>query len=531
MPVHALACLTAAVLSAAVVTLAVPPLGALGEWSLTHPSLTGFWQRVDSLPLLPWLGLHNTVIHGAFLVGLFAAIPSAFASLFLTRWVIDEADEASQAHALFEITEESFVELSPEEISQLDKLGSEPAPSVADGAASASDASVLLNDENLRLDVAAEGVAQPNFPVRTFEVDSLDDVHPELSQQSDDHRDRLQTSAFEVPDFQLVEPESELAEGPSKPIEPPKTNKRSPSIYSFDAVARLEELLSGCRVQPHWANENSEDDRDTDDSALEGKDAEREDGAILRVDQQHVHHYDDSAQQSDDDNVPSSGEILERSHEIAGLVDQLIATLNDEEDAQPVSELRFDAAHETSKTAQPSSPGVHDDAAQASDAPSQPSRPSDEIVRDESTGLQLRFDQIDISEQFARPLYQPHSTSGSDDLKVSIRGRGDSLSREELELQIERRDLSSGATETAPARPAIRRSVVASPATEPASAAESARQEEPQPSSEPIAAGESQPAVEKKSNESLIHLVQRGHDEALRHLLHHLREIEERVRE
>ncbi len=582
LPVHAIACLTATVASAAIVALLVPQLGTLGEWSLTHPGLAGLWQRIDSLPLVPWLGLHNTVINGACIAGLTASIPFALATLFAARWIMADAEieeAVTRQIELEAIEDESFVELSPDEMKQLDRLVEDPGASLLDSAASASDASVLVSDEHLRIDLAASALPQPSFPVRTFEVDSLDDdAHPSsvdeksgesAKEKTTEHKpDRQRKSAFEMTDFQLVEPA--LGRASEASIQDGKSKQKSPSIYSFDAVARLEELLSGCRVQPHWTT-NASDESSQNKDCGEQRDSTGDstgDGAILRVDDEHRPAEEYYLADADEKDVPTSGEILERSHEIAGLVDQLIATLHDEDDAQPVNELRFDAAHEVAEPSHSKEPIVETSGDQSNLSQPPADHTVDGALREDSTGLQLRFDQIDISQQFARPLYQPNGPSRPDDLKVSVRRGGDSLTREELELQIERRDLgtASNGTTSQPsasqpssclsskfskvsakslATPRPSESVpLASAPPEHVSSLERSAETSPKqalslntepsgstkPANETKSTGEKSTG-EKKSNESLIHLVQRGHDEALRHLLHHLREIEERVRE
>lgn len=49
--------------------------GRAGLWSLTSPSLVDMWSSLDRLPWLPWLGLHNSVVHGSLLIGLGIALP------------------------------------------------------------------------------------------------------------------------------------------------------------------------------------------------------------------------------------------------------------------------------------------------------------------------------------------------------------------------------------------------------------------------------------------------------------------------
>jgi len=85
MPVH----LPLLALTAFVVTFATPlleaPLGQLGLWSLTHPRTATFWFKLDRFPLIPWLGIHNSVVHGSLMLWLGAAFPAYACCLALGR--------------------------------------------------------------------------------------------------------------------------------------------------------------------------------------------------------------------------------------------------------------------------------------------------------------------------------------------------------------------------------------------------------------------------------------------------------------
>ncbi len=66
-------------------------LGRIGLWSLTHPQLAAYWIRLDSLPWVPWLGIHNTVAHGSLIAWLAAAVPVYVSCRVVGRILIDEA--------------------------------------------------------------------------------------------------------------------------------------------------------------------------------------------------------------------------------------------------------------------------------------------------------------------------------------------------------------------------------------------------------------------------------------------------------
>ena len=60
-----------------------PMTGRLGLWALTHPHASEFWRKWHEVPLLPWLGLYDTVIHGSLALGLAMALP-----VFLVAWTV-----------------------------------------------------------------------------------------------------------------------------------------------------------------------------------------------------------------------------------------------------------------------------------------------------------------------------------------------------------------------------------------------------------------------------------------------------------
>ncbi len=54
-------------------------LGRIGLWSINSPELTALWSTLEAYPLVPWLGLHNSVINGGLVCGI---------ALFLPTWVL-----------------------------------------------------------------------------------------------------------------------------------------------------------------------------------------------------------------------------------------------------------------------------------------------------------------------------------------------------------------------------------------------------------------------------------------------------------
>lgn len=78
--------LAAAVFISCFATWADPFAHKLGLAVLTTPSLQGCFAMVFELPLGPWLGLSNTVVVGALLVGLYVAYPLYFLSRTAITW-------------------------------------------------------------------------------------------------------------------------------------------------------------------------------------------------------------------------------------------------------------------------------------------------------------------------------------------------------------------------------------------------------------------------------------------------------------
>ncbi len=98
LPAHLPILVLCAVATWSAAPLLETPLAHLGLWSLTHPSLAPYWLKLDSLPLIPWLGVHNSVVHGSLLLWSCMSVP-AFASCFaLSRAFFGEdiINEAAQ---------------------------------------------------------------------------------------------------------------------------------------------------------------------------------------------------------------------------------------------------------------------------------------------------------------------------------------------------------------------------------------------------------------------------------------------------
>jgi uncharacterized protein (TIGR03546 family) len=61
-----------------------PILGSVGLWSLTNPRLAPYWLRIDGLPLVPWLAIHNTIINGCLFAWVVSSLPIYLCSRLFT---------------------------------------------------------------------------------------------------------------------------------------------------------------------------------------------------------------------------------------------------------------------------------------------------------------------------------------------------------------------------------------------------------------------------------------------------------------
>jgi uncharacterized protein (TIGR03546 family) len=87
LPIH----LPLALVTALLVGLCSPwlqsALGEVGLRSLQHPNLSESWTTLDQYPLIPWLGLHNSVVNGGLLCGLALLLPCYLVARPLAMWV------------------------------------------------------------------------------------------------------------------------------------------------------------------------------------------------------------------------------------------------------------------------------------------------------------------------------------------------------------------------------------------------------------------------------------------------------------
>ena len=87
-PIHLPILVLFAIATSCVAPLLETPLAHLGYWSLTHPKLVAFWFRIDTLPFAPWMGIHNTVVHGSLVLWSCLAAPVFVCSLVVSRMTL-----------------------------------------------------------------------------------------------------------------------------------------------------------------------------------------------------------------------------------------------------------------------------------------------------------------------------------------------------------------------------------------------------------------------------------------------------------
>lgn len=427
LPLHLPVYLLGTVIGSFAVTFAAPGLAALGSWSLTHPQLTGLWTRLDHLPLVPWLGLHNALIHGGMLAGLALLIPNYLASWLLARACLPKTAIATEHDALDEI-------------------------SIAKN-------SVAI----IRVDAAEEFDLQPSHLAETLERTQSDAQGSEELEESFVELSEIEMQWLKDLDFSTctADPNAELTfafdspsnqtPAPSTPI--PSRDTSQPSLESaatIDAMARLEELLSGCRVQPHWTHPASSDAAESvyQDESAGTDDATGQLHFRDAADPLETRSSDNSQDDSFDDigcldQHPSPEEILARSGEIVGLVDELIASLDslpssDSLDNDPGTIRLYDGPQTDGVTTE--TPELETSELKASEidlagientdalpTPKNNTQSENALTADtqtaidglkDSAGTSLRYDQIDISAAFSEPLYQPHIRPQDDTAKT-----------------------------------------------------------------------------------------------------------------
>lgn len=94
LPVH----LPLLAITAFICTFAAPyitaPVGRVGLWSLTESPVATFCLGIDALPLVPWLGINNTVVFGTCFIWLASSLPIYIVSLITTKILINNVNEA-----------------------------------------------------------------------------------------------------------------------------------------------------------------------------------------------------------------------------------------------------------------------------------------------------------------------------------------------------------------------------------------------------------------------------------------------------
>jgi uncharacterized protein (TIGR03546 family) len=93
LPIHLLLSVMVAVAVSLLAQPLVPVFDQLGTYSLSHPFWSAFWQRLDTYALVPWLGLHNTVVHGATVVATIIFLPVTLIAYAGAAWLMPRQEE------------------------------------------------------------------------------------------------------------------------------------------------------------------------------------------------------------------------------------------------------------------------------------------------------------------------------------------------------------------------------------------------------------------------------------------------------
>lgn len=81
LPLHTGLALVVSLLVACIAGYLDPLTDALGSWLLHRPMLRSLWYLLDNTAVLPWLGLHNTVVVGGLATGVALSAPAYLVSL------------------------------------------------------------------------------------------------------------------------------------------------------------------------------------------------------------------------------------------------------------------------------------------------------------------------------------------------------------------------------------------------------------------------------------------------------------------
>ncbi len=304
-------------------------LGSIGYWALLQSPIASTVSWFHAFPLTAWLRLNNTVVYGSLLVGGIVSACLSSVTWVVLRAIMPAPVRQRKQVSVFEqlpsveipdfvlipeeeirqrVEEESFVELSEADMKLLSKL--DPAFGKMDAVDDA-DAAHAVDDEYESLPAVAAELLELG---KVAELDSL------------------------AKSEELVEVNASKA-GEIEPASTSESAQESSSLLThFDAAERLEELLSGCRVQPHWADSES------------GASVSAVDGTQDRT-------FEDSDDQDTDSFNSAAGteEVLERSAEMLGLVDELMSQIEAEDlQLKPEAAATVQTGSELDQTATPS---------------------------------------------------------------------------------------------------------------------------------------------------------------------------------
>lgn len=87
LPIHTLLAIGVSVVVSALADQLDPWSHRLGMWLLEHSKVEAFWRLMDSIPMVPWFSLYNSVVLGSLIIGLAAAYPVFVVSYFFLKWM------------------------------------------------------------------------------------------------------------------------------------------------------------------------------------------------------------------------------------------------------------------------------------------------------------------------------------------------------------------------------------------------------------------------------------------------------------
>ena len=368
LPVHFAVTLATSLLAAGLLWTIEPALGELGSISLAQKTTLQAMYWGYQFPGFALLRLNNTVVHGGLVLGLMQLFPTAFMVARLIGIARDHYDFVEQNDWL-------RADKAHEQVLKPRISFSKPEKAAED------EAERLLDSLNAALDAEAEtssATSDKDLPASTEQTqeNGSEESVPYLAWS--DLSDMNEVTGYEQSQFVPVELNPTLSWSPLETIE---IQLRIPGeSLQLDSLPATEEFETQNLV------DEAELLRSEMASALEGiEDAPPLHGAgSLAEDESAKLQRMDELTKSEQ---PDSLSVAERAAELASLVDEMLATLQDDEidsstesQAQPMR--MYDQGHNSMRI--PLNPDLAVDSGSSNDSPTE---------RNENSGLHQRVDQ------------------------------------------------------------------------------------------------------------------------------------------